>query len=51
MLYRKNGRVEDAQREVELYKKYKLMKEKLNAVYKEMQVQPNRLRAEQQDEK
>jgi tetratricopeptide (TPR) repeat protein len=51
MLYRKNGRLEDAQREVEFYKKYKAMKEKLNAVYKEMQILPSRIRPDQPDEK
>lgn len=40
-LYRQQGRTEDARREVELYKKYKDMKEKLQGIYKEMQVQPN----------
>jgi Flp pilus assembly protein TadD len=39
-LYRELGRTEDAQREVEEYKRYKLMKEKLEAVFKEMQIHP-----------
>jgi tetratricopeptide (TPR) repeat protein len=39
-LYRKLGRVDDAKREMELYKKYKDMKEKLRALYKELQIQP-----------
>jgi cytochrome c-type biogenesis protein CcmH/NrfG len=50
-LYRKNGRVEDAKREVELYKKYKDMKEKLRAVYKDLQVQPSEIRADEPDAK
>jgi tetratricopeptide (TPR) repeat protein len=50
-LYRKNGHVEDAKREAELYKKYKDMKEKLRAVYKELQVQPSEIRADEKDEK
>jgi hypothetical protein len=43
--------MEDATREVELYKKYKDMKEKLRAVYKDLQVQPNEIRRDEPDEK
>jgi cytochrome c-type biogenesis protein CcmH/NrfG len=50
-LYRKLGRVEDAQREIDLYKKYKQMKEKLRAIYKELQIQPTEIRDDQPDEK
>jgi tetratricopeptide (TPR) repeat protein len=50
-LYRKNGRLEDAKREVELYKKYKEMKEKLRALYKEMQIQPSEIRIDEPDER
>ena len=50
-LYRKAGRIEDAKHEVELYKKYKDMKEKLRAVYKDLQVQPNEIRRDEPDEK
>jgi tetratricopeptide (TPR) repeat protein len=49
-LYRKMGRVDDAKREVELYQKFKDMKEKLRALYKELQVQPAEIRAAEQDE-
>jgi len=49
-LYRKIGRVDDAKREMDLYKKFKEMKEKLQALYKELQVQPKEIRANQQDE-
>jgi len=42
-LYRKMGRSDDAKREIELYKKYKDMKEKLRALYKELQVQPEEI--------
>ncbi len=49
-LYRKMGRVDDSKREMELYKKFKEMKEKLSALYKELQVQPKEIRAEEQDE-
>ena len=45
-LYREAGRQEDARREVDLYKKYKTMKEKLRAIYKEMQIQPEEIRAD-----
>jgi cytochrome c-type biogenesis protein CcmH/NrfG len=51
MLYRTNGRVEDAKREVDLYKKYKDMKEKLRAVYKDLQVQPSEIRSDGPDAK
>lgn len=46
-LYRKNGRMEDAKREVDLYKKYKAMKEKLRAMYKELQIQPAEIQADE----
>jgi tetratricopeptide (TPR) repeat protein len=46
-LYRKSGHVDDAKREVALYKKYKDMKEKLRAVFKELQVQPEEIRVDQ----
>jgi Tfp pilus assembly protein PilF len=49
-LYRKIGRVDDAKRETELYKKFKEMKEKLQALYKELQVQPKEIRADEQDQ-
>jgi tetratricopeptide (TPR) repeat protein len=49
-LYRKMGRVDDAKREVDLYQKFKDMKEKLRALYKELQVQPKEIRADEQDE-
>jgi tetratricopeptide (TPR) repeat protein len=39
-LYRELGRTADSQREVEEYKRYKLMKDKLEAVFKEMQLHP-----------
>ena len=49
-LYRKMGRVDDAKREMDLYKKFKDMKEKLNALYRELQVQPKEIRADDPDE-
>ncbi len=42
-LYKKLGRVEDARREVELYKKYKDMKEKLRGIYKDVLIQPQEI--------
>jgi tetratricopeptide (TPR) repeat protein len=51
MLYHKKGRLEDAKREVELYKKYKAMKEKLSALYKEMQIRPSEIRLDEPDAK
>lgn len=50
-LYRKMGRADDAKRELELYTKFREMKEKLRALYKELQVQPKEIRADEQDEK
>jgi len=50
-LYRKMGRVDDAKREVELYQKFKETKEKLRALYKELQVQPKEIRADEPGEK
>jgi cytochrome c-type biogenesis protein CcmH/NrfG len=50
-LYRRAGRTEDAQREVELYKKYKDMKDKLRVVYKDVLVQPQEIREDEPDEK
>jgi cytochrome c-type biogenesis protein CcmH/NrfG len=49
-LYRQMRRADDAKREMELYKKFKEMKEKLQALYKELQVQPKEIRADEQDE-
>jgi Tfp pilus assembly protein PilF len=49
-LYRKMGRVDEAKRELELYQQFKEMKEKLRALYKELQVQPKEIRADEQDQ-
>ena len=46
-LYRKMGRTDDAKREIELYRKYKDMKDKLRAVYKELLIQPDEIRADE----
>jgi Tfp pilus assembly protein PilF len=50
-LYHRDGRTADAQREVNLYKHYTEMKEKLTASYKELQVQPSEIHLNDQDEK
>jgi Flp pilus assembly protein TadD len=39
-LYRQVGRTEDAKREIEEYKKYKEMKERLADIYKQMRLHP-----------
>jgi tetratricopeptide (TPR) repeat protein len=43
-LYWKQGQKEEAQRELELYKKYKAMKTKLQDIYKQMRVAPAQMR-------
>jgi cytochrome c-type biogenesis protein CcmH/NrfG len=48
--YRKMGRADDAKREVELYQKYKEMKDKLRATYKELLIQPDEIRADENPE-
>jgi Tfp pilus assembly protein PilF len=50
-LYRKIGREQDAKREVELYKKYKGMKDKLGGIYKELQIQPSEIQDDEPAEK
>ena len=50
-LYHKNGRPEDAKREVELYKKYKDVKEKLAALYQELMIHPAQTGSEESAEK
>ena len=50
-IYREMGRTADSQHEVEEYKRYKLMKEKLEAVFKEMQLHPAGLPTDDQEGK
>jgi tetratricopeptide (TPR) repeat protein len=50
-LYREARRADDAKREVDLYRKYKDMKEKLRAIYKEMQIQSDEIRVDDPVEK
>jgi Tfp pilus assembly protein PilF len=49
-LYRKNGRMDDAKREIEIYKQLKDTKDKLRVEYKDLLVQPNEIRADERDE-
>ena len=51
VLYRKQGRIDDANREVDLYKKYKQAKEKLRAIYQELMIHPQEITSESADEK
>ena len=46
-LYRQKGQIENAKREVELYKKYKDMKDKLRTVYKDLEVVPSEIRPDE----
>jgi tetratricopeptide (TPR) repeat protein len=48
-IYREMGRTADSQHEVDEYKRYKLMKEKLEAIFKEMQLHPAGLSTEEQE--
>ncbi len=48
-IYRELGRTADSQHEVEEYKRYKLMKEKLQAVFKEMQIHPSGMSTEDEN--
>lgn len=50
-VYRKMGRADDAKREMELYKKFKDLKEKLHSLYKELQVKPEEISADEPDQK
>lgn len=54
-IYREMGRTADSQHEVEEYKKYKIMKEKLEPIFKEMQLHPagasNRMSNDDQEAK
>jgi tetratricopeptide (TPR) repeat protein len=48
-LYRKAGRTADAKRELQEYKKYKDMKEKLKEIYQEMRLQPAKQEPDEAD--
>ncbi len=49
-IYREMGRTADSQHEVEEYKRYKLMKEKLEAIFKEMQLHPAGLSTDEEQD-
>ena len=50
-MYRELGRTDDSKKEIELYKKFKDMKEKLQALYKELQIQPREAVTDEPDQK
>jgi Tfp pilus assembly protein PilF len=50
-LYQKMGQAENAKREVDLYKQYKDLKEKLRITYRDLMIQPSQIRANDPDEK
>jgi tetratricopeptide (TPR) repeat protein len=43
-LYKKMGRLDDAKREVELYQKFKEIKDKMRTVYKNLAIQPDEIK-------
>ena len=51
MLYRKERRMDDAKREIEIYKKLKDLKDKLRAQLKDLFIVPNEIQADEPDEK
>lgn len=50
-LYRKEGRMDDAKREIEIFKKLKDLKDKLRAQLKDLFIVPNEIHADELDEK
>jgi len=50
-LYKKQGRIEDAKREVDLYKQYKDLKDKLRETYKDLLIPPSEISADERNEK
>jgi len=50
-MYREMGRTDDSRKQIELYKKYKDMKAKLQALYKELQIQPKEASADEPEQK
>jgi tetratricopeptide (TPR) repeat protein len=51
MLYQKMGQTDHAKREIELYKQYKVLKEKLRVTYRDLMIQPSQIRVTEQEEK
>jgi tetratricopeptide (TPR) repeat protein len=50
-LYRRQGKMDEARQEIEIYKKLKDLKDKLRAEYKDLLFVPNEIRADEPDEK
>lgn len=50
-MYREMGRPEDSKKEIELYKKFKDLKEKLQALYKELQIQSKETATDEPNQK
>lgn len=50
-MYREMGRPEDSEKEIELYKKFKDLKEKLQALYKELQIQSKETATDEPNQK
>jgi Tfp pilus assembly protein PilF len=48
-LYKKQGRMDDAKHEVDLYMKFKDLKDKLRATYKDLLIQPNEISADERN--
>jgi len=48
-VYRKDGRIADAQKELQEYKKYKEIKEKLREIYQAMRLQPAKQESDESD--
>jgi predicted Zn-dependent protease len=48
-LYKKQGRTADAVHEVDLYKKFKDLKDKLRATYKDLLIQPDEISADERN--
>jgi tetratricopeptide (TPR) repeat protein len=51
VLYREEGRGEDAKRELDMFLKYREMKEKLRGIYKEMQIEDKHIHNDEKSEK
>ncbi|GGH05571.1 tetratricopeptide repeat protein [Silvibacterium dinghuense] len=49
-LFREQGRTEQARAELEQFQKYRQMKDKLRAMYKELQIQPDQIRDDPKDD-
>ncbi|MGB8031330.1 MAG: tetratricopeptide repeat protein [Terracidiphilus sp.] len=50
-LYRKEGRMDDAKREIEIYKRLKELKDRLRAQLKDLLIVPNEIHEDEPDEK